>query len=81
MRDDAKVKLQRLLETEQLIEVLALEKKCDEMEIEMGRSLFPFSELARSLDHERARLKEHEITRLKETVWVRDIWTNCLCWS
>jgi hypothetical protein len=87
MRDNAKVKLQGLLETKQLVEVLALEKKCEEMEIEMGRALFPFSELARSLDHKRARLKvvsgvveEHEISRLKETVRVSDVWKRCAFW-
>ena len=79
MRETAKVKLRTLLETPHLVEALALEKRCEEMEIDLGRALFPFSELARFLDHKRARLKivqgivedQQDLSLLNETVRVR----------
>jgi hypothetical protein len=54
---EAKQRLQKLLETPDLVEALALEQKCEEYEMEMAKALFPFCELARTLDHKRARLK------------------------
>jgi hypothetical protein len=40
-----------------LVEALALEQRCEEYEIEMAKQLYGFCELARFLDHRRARLK------------------------
>ena len=37
--------------------MLALEMKGEKIELALGEALFPFSELARSLDHKKARLK------------------------
>lgn len=71
----AKQRLQKLLETPDLVEALALEQKCEEFEMEMAKALFPFCELARVLDHRRARLKvvpgilsEEALLDLQETV-------------
>lgn len=76
--NDLKGKLQSLLQTPELVELLALEKECEQMELDLGQAIFPFSELARSLDHKKARLKvvsgiveEHELASLQETVRVR----------
>jgi hypothetical protein len=55
--DGLKARLQSLLSTPGLIEMLALEKKGEEIELALGEALFPFSELARTLDHKKARLK------------------------
>ncbi|KAL3941677.1 MAG: hypothetical protein SGARI_000519 [Bacillariaceae sp.] len=55
--EDLKAELQSLLHKPELIEMLALERECEETELALGEALFPFSELARSLDHKRARLK------------------------
>lgn len=49
--------LEVLLKTPALIELLALERECELMEIEMGQTLFPFSEFSRSLDHKKVRIK------------------------
>ena len=72
---NAKKRLQKLLETPDLVEALALEQKCEEYEMEMAKALFPFCELARLLDHKRARLKvvpgilsEDTLLDLQETV-------------
>jgi hypothetical protein len=55
--EDLKAEFQSLLHRPELIEMLALERECEELELALGEALFPFSELARSLDHRRARLK------------------------
>jgi hypothetical protein len=55
-REDAQSKLQNLLETPELLEALALERDCEEMEIEIAKALFPFTEMARILEHKRGRL-------------------------
>jgi hypothetical protein len=72
-----KAKLQSLLQTPELIELLALEKECEQLELDMGQALFPFSEMARSLDHKKARLKavpgvvkEQDLAGLQEAVRV-----------
>jgi len=56
-RDTAKDELQALLETPDFVEALALEKRCEEYEVDMSKALFPFCELARFLEQKRARLK------------------------
>jgi hypothetical protein len=72
-----KAKLQSLLQTPELIELLALEKECEQLELDMGQALFPFSEMARSLDHKKARLKavpgvvkDQDLAGLQEAVRV-----------
>jgi hypothetical protein len=55
-RTACKDRLQKLLATPVLVEALALEQKCEEYEIEMVKALYSFSELARYLDHKRARI-------------------------
>jgi hypothetical protein len=76
-KETCKAKLQALLETPQLLEFLALEKEGEELEMDMGRALFAFSELARILDHKRAQLKNvpgvleaEDLYQLEETVRV-----------
>jgi hypothetical protein len=55
-REEAQAKLQNLLETPELVQALALERQCEEMEIEIAKALFPFTEMARILEHKRGRL-------------------------
>lgn len=78
--ESLKSELQSLLKTPELVELLALEKECEKIELDMGQALFPFSELARSLDHKKARLKvvsgivdQDELSSLQETVMVGGI--------
>ncbi|KAG7339245.1 hypothetical protein IV203_002127 [Nitzschia inconspicua] len=52
-----KTNLQALLNKPELIEMLALERELEQIELQLGEALFPFSEFARTLDHKRARLK------------------------
>lgn len=75
--ESLKSQLQSLLKTPELVELFALEKECEEIELDMGQALFPFSELARTLDHKKARLKvvpgaveEDKLAALQETVRV-----------
>ena len=70
--------LQSLLKTPQMVEIFALEREAEQLELEIGQTLFPFSELARSLDHKKAILKvvpgvleEEDLPALQETVRVR----------
>lgn len=56
-KESAKDQLQSLVENPKLIEALALEQKCEEYEQSMALALLPFCELARFLEHKRARLK------------------------
>lgn len=55
-REQAQSKLQKLLETPALVEALSLERKCEEIEIELAQTLFPFTEMARIVEHKRAKL-------------------------
>ena len=55
-REEAQDKLQKLLETPDLLQSLALERACEEVEIEMAKALFPFTEMARIIEHKKARL-------------------------
>ena len=89
--DKLKNDLQSLLKTPELIELLALERECEQIELDMGEALFPFSELARCLDHKKARLKvvpgvvtASELPNLQETVRVRLVCCLllfCFCFS
>jgi hypothetical protein len=56
-RKQAEATLQSILETPELIEALSLEKECELMEVCMAEALFPFTELARIIDHKRGKLK------------------------
>jgi hypothetical protein len=56
-KEACKAKLQKLLGTEELKRSLAYEKECERLEVEMGKALFPFSELARFLDSKKAHVK------------------------
>ena len=56
-RESAQDLLSSLLEDNSIAEALALERACATSEMELARALHPFCELARYLDHKRARLK------------------------
>ena len=73
--ESLKSELQSLLKTPQVVEMFALEREAEQLELDMGQAIFPFSELARSLDHKKARLKvvpgileEQDLPALQETV-------------
>lgn len=79
--EQLKTHLQSLLTKPELIEMLALEMELEQVELKLGEALFPFSELARTLDHKRARLKtvpkivDHdELPALQECVRVSTRW-------
>lgn len=55
-QEDLKKKLQALLQTPALTELLTLEMEAEKMEVALGEALFPFTELARIVDHKRAHL-------------------------
>lgn len=55
-REETQTQLQKLLETSELVQALALERECEEMEIEVARAVFPFTEMGRILEHKRGRL-------------------------
>mmetsp|Transcript_37669 Transcript_37669/g.91622 ORF Transcript_37669/g.91622 Transcript_37669/m.91622 type:complete len:720 (+) Transcript_37669:1-2160(+) len=74
-QDDLKKKLQSLLQTPSLTEMLTLEMEGEKLEVALGEALHPFSELARSLDQKRACLRvvpdvveARELPALQETV-------------
>lgn len=48
---------QQLLKTPALVELLALEREIEQLEQDIGQAIYPFSELARTLDHRKARVK------------------------
>ncbi|KAL7575457.1 hypothetical protein ACA910_007356 [Epithemia clementina (nom. ined.)] len=50
----AKTRLQRFLDSSELVELLALERQIEQYELDMALSLFPFCELARYLDQKKA---------------------------
>ena len=50
----AKTRLQKLLDSPELVELFALERKIEQYELDMALSLFPFCELARFLDQRKA---------------------------
>mmetsp|Transcript_47954 Transcript_47954/g.53684 ORF Transcript_47954/g.53684 Transcript_47954/m.53684 type:complete len:716 (+) Transcript_47954:151-2298(+) len=73
--EDIKAELQALLNTPELIELLSLEMEAEKLELDMGKAIFPFSELARTIAHKRVSLdgvpgvvEVHEIPSLRETV-------------
>jgi hypothetical protein len=76
--EDLKAQLQSLLHQPELIEMLALEMEIEKLELALGEAIFPFSELSRTLDHKRAKLKvipgvvdDEDLSTLQEFVRVR----------
>ena len=72
-----KAELQALLNTPELVELLALEMEAEKLELDMGKALFPFTELSRLLSNKRIYLDEvkgvedlDELPSLRETVRV-----------
>ena len=59
-KDQAKEKLQALLETPGLVDSLTLEQTSQHLEIEISKALYPFCELARYLDHKRASVRHSD---------------------
>ena len=55
--DDRGMGFQKLLKTPALVELLALEREIEQLEENIGHALYPFSELARTLDQRKARVK------------------------
>ena len=56
-----KDKLQKLLETPELVDCLSLEQTSQHLEIEISKALYPFCELARYLDHKRASVRHADM--------------------
>lgn len=52
-----KAELQALLNTPELIELLSLEMEAEKLELDMGKALFPFTELSRILTNKRIYLE------------------------
>ena len=72
-----KTELQALLNTPELVELLSLEMEAEKLELDMGKALFPFTELSRLLSNKRIYLDEvtgvahiDELPSLRETVRV-----------
>jgi hypothetical protein len=55
--DDCAIGFQTLLKTPALVELLALEREIEQLEENIAHALYPFSELARTLDQRKARVK------------------------
>ncbi len=73
-----KAELQALLNTPELVELLALEMEAEKLELDMGKALFPFTELSRLINNKRIYLDAvpgvacvDELPSLRETVRVR----------
>lgn len=69
---------QKLLKTPELVELLALEREIEQLEECIGHALYPFSELARTLDQRKARvrpvsgiLEPYQVHDLENTLRVR----------
>jgi hypothetical protein len=76
-QEDLKKKLQSLLQTPSLIEMLTLEMEGEKLEVALGEALYPFSELARNLEQKRGGLRvvrgivePHDLPALQETLRV-----------
>jgi len=72
-----KAELHALVTTPEFVELLSLEMESEKLELDMGKALFPFSELARTLAHKRIYLEVvqgvvglRELPSLRETVRV-----------
>lgn len=75
--EDIKAELMAKLKTPELVELLSLEMEAEKLELDMGKALFPFSELARTISHKRISLDSvigivelSELPSLRETVRV-----------
>ena len=72
-----KAELQALLNTPELVELLSLEMEAEKLELDMGKTLFPFTELSRILANKRIYLdavpgvaENDELPLLRETIRV-----------
>mmetsp|Transcript_11709 Transcript_11709/g.24157 ORF Transcript_11709/g.24157 Transcript_11709/m.24157 type:complete len:383 (+) Transcript_11709:276-1424(+) len=70
---EAKAELQALLNRPELAELLALEMEAEKLELDMGKALFPFTELSRLINNKRIYLDDgvaglDELPMLRETV-------------
>ena len=72
-----KAELQSLLNTPELIELLSLEMEAEKLELDMGKALFPFTELSRTLANKRIYIEGFpgvvevdELPSLRETIRV-----------
>mmetsp|Transcript_34157 Transcript_34157/g.71380 ORF Transcript_34157/g.71380 Transcript_34157/m.71380 type:complete len:409 (+) Transcript_34157:465-1691(+) len=70
-----KAELQALLNTPELVELLSLEMEAEKLELDMGKTLFPFTELSRILANKRIYLdavpgvaENDELPLLRETI-------------
>lgn len=70
-----KAELQALLNTPELVELLSLEMEAEKLELDMGKALFPFTELSRTLANKRIHLEVvpgvaeiDELPSLRETI-------------
>ncbi len=73
---EAKEELQALLNRPELVELLALEMEAEKLELDMGKALFPFTELSRLINNKRIYLDDgvaglDELPILREAVRVR----------
>ena len=78
--EDIKAELQALLVRPELVELLSLEMEAEKLELDMGKMIFPFSELARTITNKRIILDSvsgivdlNEIPLLRETVRVSSL--------
>ena len=65
---EAKSRLQKLLETPELVELVAMERQIEQYELDMALALFPFCELARYLDQKKAALRKGADANLVRTL-------------
>ena len=72
-----KAELQALLNTPELVELLSLEMEAEKLELDMGKALFPFTELSRILTNKRVYLEVvpgvtdvDDLPSLRETIRV-----------
>lgn len=72
-----KAELQALLNTPELVELLSLEMEAEKLELDIGKGLFPFTELSRTLANKRIYIEVvpgvaemEELPSLRETVRV-----------
>jgi hypothetical protein len=75
--ENIRAELMAKLKTPELVELLSLEMEAEKLELDMGKALFPFSELARTIGHKRISLdyvigiiELSELPSLRETVRV-----------
>ena len=65
---EAKNRLQKLLETLELVELVAMERQIEQYELDMALAVFPFCELARYLDQKKAAPRKSADANLVRTL-------------